>query len=121
MVMEEAIKDKTAMMEAEMIADQIAQQAEDPEEQEEEDKDSDSDFDDDGTAFRNMKEMRIAAMKAEQSQKQIDIVNGHGQYNEISEMQFLPTVTTSQFIIVAFFHKDFERCKIVDMHLNKIS
>jgi hypothetical protein len=32
MVMEEAIKDKTAMMEAEMNADQNAQQAEDPEE-----------------------------------------------------------------------------------------
>ena len=31
----------------------------------EEDKDSDSDFDDDGEMFRNMKEMRIAAMKAE--------------------------------------------------------
>ena len=62
--MEEAIKDKTAQVEAEMNAGQQIEQQED-EEQEEEDKDSDSDFDDDGTAFRNMKEMRIAAMKAE--------------------------------------------------------
>ena len=48
-------------------------------------------------------------------------MNGHGQYNEITEEQFLPQVTGSQFIIVAFFHKDFERCKIIDMHLNKIA
>ena len=45
---------------------------------------------------------------------------GHGTYREISEDEFLPTVTKTQYAIVHFFHKDFERCKIVDMHLSKI-
>ena len=57
--------------------------------------------------------------KAEQHTK--DMMNGHGQYAEIDEQQFLPTVTGTKFIILAFYHKDFERCKIIDMHLNKIA
>ena len=39
---------------------------------------------------------------------------------EILEQEFLPVVTKSTYAVVAFFHKDFERCKIVDMHLQKI-
>lgn len=45
---------------------------------------------------------------------------GHGTYVEIVEQEFLPTVTKTDYVICAFFHKDFERCKIVDMHLHKI-
>ena len=29
-------------------------------------------------------------------------------------------MTKTQYCVCAFFHKDFERCKIVDMHLQKI-
>jgi len=29
-------------------------------------------------------------------------------------------MTKTDYVICAFFHKDFERCKIVDMHLQKI-
>lgn len=32
----------------------------------------------------------------------------------------MPLVTKTRFCVVAFFHKDFQRCKIVDMHLEKI-
>lgn len=49
------------------------------------------------------------------------MINGHGQYQEIVESEFLPTVTKSKFSVVHFYHKDFERCKIVDMHLREIS
>ena len=45
---------------------------------------------------------------------------GHGTYCEITEQEFLPTVTKTTYCIVHFFHKDFERCKIVDMHLANI-
>ena len=87
--MEEAIKDKTAQVEAEMAAQQQEKFIEEQEAQEEE-KDSDSDFDDDGDFLRSQKEMRIAAIKAQQAQQQQDLINGHGQYNEITEEQFLP-------------------------------
>ena len=49
------------------------------------------------------------------------MANGHGQYTEITEEQFLPVVTKTRFVILHFYHKDFERCKIVDMHLKDIS
>ena len=49
------------------------------------------------------------------------MINGHGKYDEITEEDFLPTVTKIKFVIVHFYHKDFERCKIFDMHLKNIS
>ena len=45
------------------------------------------------------------------------MIRGHGKYEEITEQEFLPTVTGTDYVICAFFHKDFERCKIVDKHL----
>jgi thioredoxin-like negative regulator of GroEL len=46
--------------------------------------------------------------------------NGHGRYTEIVEEEFLPAVTKTKFVVVHFYHNDFERCKIMDMHLDKI-
>ena len=44
-------------------------------------------------------------------------MRGHGTYTEITEQEFLPTVTGTDYVICCFFHKDFERCKIVDKHM----
>ena len=49
------------------------------------------------------------------------MANGHGHYTEITEEQFLPVVTKTRFVILHFYHKDFERCKIIDMHLSQIA
>lgn len=46
--------------------------------------------------------------------------NGHGKYTEIVEDEFLPTVTKTKFVVVHFYHGDFERCKIMDHHLRSI-
>ena len=46
---------------------------------------------------------------------------GFGEYREIVEEEFLPSVTKSEFCVVHFFHRDFERCKIMDKHLLAIS
>ena len=88
-----------------------------------EEKDSDDDFNSDGDeeVLRSLRDRRVAAMKEEFKQRQEDKVNGHGQYTEITEEQFLPTVTKIKFVIAHFYHKDFERCKIFDMHLRHIS
>ena len=48
------------------------------------------------------------------------MVAGHGKYEEIDEEQFLTKVTKSKFVVVHFYHKDFERCKIMDMHLKEL-
>jgi len=44
---------------------------------------------------------------------------GHGSYDEIEEEAFLKTVTASDRAVVHFYHKNFEKCKIMDMHLSK--
>merc|ERR1719387_2258073 len=46
---------------------------------------------------------------------------GHGCYDEIVEEEFLKTVTASPRCVVHFYHKMFEKCKIMDMHLGKCS
>lgn len=70
--------------------------------------------------MRNLKEQRMEDMKAEYEERQMNKTLGHGTYIEITEQEFLPTVTKTRFVTVAFFHKDFQRCKIIDMHLFKI-
>merc|ERR1712217_697496 len=44
---------------------------------------------------------------------------GHGDYSEIDEEMFLKTVTASDRAVVHFYHKGFEKCKVIDMHLSK--
>jgi len=44
---------------------------------------------------------------------------GHGLYDEIEEEAFLKTVTSSERCVVHFYHKNFEKCKIMDMHLRR--
>lgn len=45
--------------------------------------------------------------------------NDHGVYSEIAHEKELMLLTTStEKIIVHFFHKDFRRCAIMDKHLN---
>lgn len=60
-------------------------------------------------------------MKSQHKMEQEFKTKGHGKYNEIFEDQFIKEVTGSKFVVCHFFHKDFERCKIIDKHLQEIS
>lgn len=70
--------------------------------------------------LRNIAAERMSAKQAAFQEERHNIIHGHGTYQEITEQEFLPTVTKTDYVVVAFFHKDFERCKIVDMHLERI-
>jgi hypothetical protein len=48
-------------------------------------------------------------------------VVGKGEYREIVEEEFLNAVTKNHFSVVHFYHNDFERCKIIDIHLRAIA
>ena len=129
MVMEQAIKDKTEQVEAEMAAAQEAQATgfylnnEDERKHEMQDSDEDPDFamtEDEEKMMRQMKEDRIAAARDDYTEHRENVIRGGGTYTEIVEQEFLPAVTETDYVIVSFFHKDFERCKIIDMHLHKI-
>lgn len=51
--------------------------------------------------------------KKEQKMQQI----GHGSLRRVEEQQFLEEVMSSQYVVCSFFHRDFERCAIMDHHL----
>lgn len=63
------------------------------------------------------REQMKAAMEKRQKNQQL----GHGTYDEIVEEEFLKTVTSSTLAVVHFYHKMFEKCKIMDMHLSRCS
>lgn len=71
--------------------------------------------------MRGLRDVRMQAMKNNYQTQQENLIKGHGQYTEIKEDEFLPAVTKSKFTLCHFYHKDFERCKIVDMHLRNIA
>merc|ERR1719146_159090 len=62
---------------------------------------------------------RRQAMKDAQEKKQKYKQLGHGEYEEIVEEEFLKTVTSSERSVVHFYHRSFEKCKVMDMHLRK--
>lgn len=64
---------------------------------------------------------RMEKMREMQKKKMEYKANGHGEYGEIKEEEFLTTVTKSHRTIVHFYHKSFESCKVMDMHLTKMS
>ena len=70
--------------------------------------------------LRQMAEARMAEIKAKVIEEQRNKILGHGDYREITEVEFLPTVTKTQYCVCHFYHNDFERCKIVELHLQRI-
>ena len=121
MVMEQAMKDKSLQVQKQMVNEQSGEVVAGHQQDEYEKDDSDSDFDDDDEVLRGFRAERMKELKAKHEEHAKNMAAGHGQYEEITEEQFLPKVTKSKFIVVHFFHKDFERCKIMDHHLNIIS
>lgn len=83
-----------------------------------------SDYDDllDDPALDEIRDQRLEEMKQAHYKKLDDMAKGHGQYRTISQDEFLPECTgTSEYVAVHFFHKEFERCKIMDHHLREIA
>lgn len=64
---------------------------------------------------------RIAALKKEAEKREGLKMQGHGEYREISEGDFLGEVTGSERAICHFYHHEFYRCKIMDKHLKALA
>ncbi|XP_031093760.1 thioredoxin domain-containing protein PLP3A [Ipomoea triloba] len=64
---------------------------------------------------------RIAALKKETEKRQELKKQGHGEYREITEGDFLGEVTGSEKVICHFYHREFYRCKIMDKHLKSLA
>ncbi|KXZ50945.1 hypothetical protein GPECTOR_14g191 [Gonium pectorale] len=66
-------------------------------------------------------EERIARLKAEREKRNQQAQKGHGTYTEITEGDFLEIVTQTDQVVCHFFHREFERCKIMDKHLQALA
>lgn len=80
------------------------------------DSEDDELFGDDGLEALRMKRMMELRKQAQARSKWTTL--GHGVYSEIAQDEFLPTVTQSKYCVCHFYHSNFERCRIVDKHLN---
>lgn len=85
--------------------------------------DSDEDFnlDEDDPTLRAIRESRLREMKAVGEKMIENKAKGYGTYSEITQDEFLPEVTKNERVICHFYHNDFQRCKIYDMHLKTIA
>jgi thiol-disulfide isomerase/thioredoxin len=66
------------------------------------------------------KRRKTAESKREGLAKKIK-VERYGNYTEIIETEFLDTMLKNDKVVCHFYHKDFERCKIIDKHLDIIA
>ncbi|CAK83780.1 unnamed protein product (macronuclear) [Paramecium tetraurelia] len=113
-VMEKALKDKMKEQQAKQQEEERRRAARRQYEEEDED---DCDDEDLKEMLKKMREQRAKELQEAMLKKN----KGFGEYREIVEEEFLPSVTKSEFSVVHFFHRDFERCKIMDKHLQAIS
>ena len=83
------------------------------------------DDDDDDDELEFLRERRMVAMKHLAQKEQVWRSKQHGQYREIGQDDFFATVVRekggSDDVAVHFYHKDFERCKILDRHLSDLA
>ncbi|KAI3383056.1 hypothetical protein SNEBB_004949, partial [Seison nebaliae] len=72
--------------------------------------------------LEEVRSKRLQAMKAEHEERQKNIANGHGSYEEIAdEPSFFQTTKTSKKVVCHFYVESSEMCKILDMHLKKVA
>jgi len=69
-----------------------------------------------------IRERRIREMREMQMKKAEQKSLGHGEVRTITQDEFLPECTgKSEWVAVHFFHKEFNRCTIMDHHLKLIA
>jgi len=106
---------------------EVQQHFEKAEDKSEDESDSDDDYDDlleedEDPALEAIRQKRIAEMRQAQQKHAQNLALGHGEYRTIQQDDFLPECTGgSEWVAIHFFHKEFERCNILDHHLRIIA
>eukprot|EP00892_Ulva_mutabilis_P001217 jgi/Ulvmu1/11096/UM070_0011.1 len=75
----------------------------------------------DDPELNQLHEQRLSEIKADREKRQQMSHKGHGGVTDIGEGEFLDVVTKTELVACHFFHKDFERCKIMDKHLKLLA
>ncbi|GMI01215.1 hypothetical protein TrST_g7002 [Triparma strigata] len=117
-----AQKNASKKAEAEMIKAQRENM-----QQNDQDESSDDEYDDlleeldADPEMEALRAKRISHMRQKQIDRAENLAKGHGSYRIITQDEFLNEVTTSKWVALHFFHKEFERCKIMHHHLELIA
>eukprot|EP01015_Nassula_variabilis_P031071 TRINITY_DN694_c0_g1_i4.p1 TRINITY_DN694_c0_g1~~TRINITY_DN694_c0_g1_i4.p1 ORF type:complete len:253 (-),score=53.35 TRINITY_DN694_c0_g1_i4:175-933(-) len=115
MVTEKAIEDKTKQYVEEQTQEYKQQQQQGNQNDK---KDSDDDFEMDEEELKIIQKLKQERLReVEQHVQKEQKIQFPGEYREITEEEFLPYVTKNEYVACHFYHRDFERCKIVDQHL----
>lgn len=122
------LQEQQAAKEREEKQRSLQQQYEQKKRQEEADDNDDSDDDDwlldedDDPALEALRQRRLQEMRQVQMKRAENLAKGHGQYRTIGQDEFLPECTgSSEWVVVHFFHKEFQRCQIMDHHLKIVA
>ena len=75
----------------------------------------------DDPELEKVHEQRLSQLKSEREKRQQMSHKGHGELTDITEEDFLEVMTKTELVVCHFFHKDFERCKIMDKHLRLLA
>ena len=75
----------------------------------------------DSTEIEHLRELRRKKLQNEARELQGNLALGHGELTEIVQDEFLSTVLKSRFCVVHFFHRSFEKCKIMNKLLSELS
>jgi len=71
--------------------------------------------------LENIRRKRLESMKHGQKKKSDYIAKGHGKYTEIDgEKEFFDVCKKSDKVVCHFMRPSTDRCKIMDMHLQKL-
>ncbi|KAJ3252395.1 hypothetical protein HDU77_005176 [Chytriomyces hyalinus] len=77
---------------------------------------------DDDHLLADMRERRMAELRAEMMQAQEEASSSFGSYeNILSEKEVLLITTSTDKCVVHFYHKEFRRCQIMDRHLGTLA
>ena len=118
-VKDKVIEDKTKMY----MEEQEKKQKEEAEKQKKNELDDLDEIDSEEERIMQQemeKRRKTAESKREDMAKKIQ-TEKYGNYTEIIETEFLDTMLKNDKVVCHFYHKDFERCKIIDKHLQIIA
>jgi len=100
-------------------------EGEEGENSEDEDDDSWLDDDDDDESeeaiLAKIRAKRMGQMKKAHSEVMEQKARGGGQLREITQDEFLPSVTGAPHVVCMFYSKDFRRCAVMEKHLNMLA
>ena len=69
-----------------------------------------------------IRQRRLQELQHQHAQQQALRSLGHGEVRTIAQDEFLPECTgQSEFVVVHFYHDEFETCHILDHHLSKLA